>query len=253
MSMLVGYLVYDVLFLAAATLFYGGAAYGGGWVFSALVEHRMHWSLALFPAIVAGVLTLIGEVFVASSLCPRLAPGRYPMMKGAVFYGWLFRSLFRRILLGFGLQWLIFSSNVLRFLALRALGAKVHFTSSVSNDVALLDPALLVLQPGCMIGARCLVTGHFIEAGKLVLGRVEVGEGALLATDVLCAPGVVIGKRAIVKGAAKLSVGAVIGDGAQIGPDAFIDAGAQIGAKARLGPRTMVKRRQVVEEGARLP
>jgi UDP-3-O-[3-hydroxymyristoyl] glucosamine N-acyltransferase len=168
------------------------------------------------------------------------------MMKGAVFYGWLLRSALRRVLFVPGLKWFLFASNVLRYLALRGLGARIAFTTSMSADVDLLDPSLLVTGPGTTFGARCFVSGHFVEGGKLVLGTVSVGQNSLLSADVMCAPSVEIGERVTVKARANVSVGTRIGDRAQIGAAAFLDSnvtvapGAVVANNAYVAPRTEV-------------
>jgi acetyltransferase-like isoleucine patch superfamily enzyme len=247
-----GLVVYDVLYLLFATVLYGGAITAGARAFVAL-SARVPWPFAVVPSLLAGLLALIAEVFVATRLCPPLRPGRYRMMKSVTFFAWVFRSLFRRVLFDCGLRYLLFSSNVLRFLAFRALGAKVHFTASVSNDVAVLDPALLTLHPGSMIGARCLIAGHIVDGGRLILGHVDIGEGTLLAVDVLCAPGVVIGKGVTVKARVSLAPNVHIDDGADIGGSAVIEVGARVGKKARVDTCAHVARRQVIEERAKFP
>jgi carbonic anhydrase/acetyltransferase-like protein (isoleucine patch superfamily) len=250
--MVFGLVLYDFLFIVAASGFYGGAVFVGVRAFQALALH-VHWSLAIVPAMVCAVFSLIVEVFLATSLCPPLKPGRYRMMKSVTFFSWVFRSMFRRILLDTGLRWLVFSSNVLRFLALRALGAKVHLSSSMSMDVMITDPALVDVHAGAMLGARSLLAAHMFERGRLILGRIEIGEGSLLATEVICAPGVVIGKNVIVKGRVSIAPYARIDDGADIGAETLIDTAARVGKKARIDSRSHIKRRQVVEDGARFP
>ena len=135
-----GLVVYDLLYFTLAALLYGGAGYGAVRIAHALPG----WPpiLAWPIAVLGGLLALIAQVGLLSALCPRLKPGRYAMMKGPVFWGWIFRSLLRRVLLLPTLKWILFSSNVLRFLSLRAMGARVAFTTSISADVDLLDPSL---------------------------------------------------------------------------------------------------------------
>lgn len=246
-----GLVVYDVLFVALATALYGGALAAAARVFQTLAAH-VPWPLAVFPAAFAGIATLIAEVSLLSALCPRLRPGRYPLMKGPVFFGWILRSLLRRILFLPGVRWILFSSNVLRFFALRGLGARVAFTTNMSADADLLDPALFVAGPGATIGARCLVSGHYIEKGELVLGEVRVGKGALLAVEVICGPGVVVGEGVLVKGRAGISIGARLEDRAVIGAESLVDANAVVGAGAQIGNRVHVKPKTEVPAGTKV-
>lgn len=249
--MALGLLIYDVLFVVLASLLYGGAALGAHRAFVAL-SAVLPSPLALFPAAFAGLLCLIAEIAALSALCPRLRPGRYTMMKGAVFFGWILRSMLRRILFVPGVRWFIFSSNMLRFLALRGLGARVAFTTNMSVDADILDPALFVAGPGATIGARCLVSGHYIEDGKLVLGEVRVGRGSLLAAEVGCAPEVTIGDKVLVKARAALSLGVKVGDRAVLGGASVIDAFAVIGEGAEIGNTVYVKPRTEVPAGAKI-
>ena len=245
--MALGLLAYDVIFLTLAACLYGGAGMAAVQVFVFLTEKMgVPVGFAVFPAFLAFLFVLIVEVSFLTALCPRLTPGKYDMMKGAVFYGWLLRSALRRIMFVPGLKWFLFASNTLRFLTLRGLGAKVSFTTNMSADVELLDPSLVKVGPGAVLGARCLVSGHFVEDGKLVLGTIEVGKGSLLAADVICGPGVVIGEKVMVKAQAGIGLGTKIGDRASIGARAFLDSNVIVEAGAVVGNAEFVKPRTVV-------
>jgi len=242
--------VYDLLYFTLATLLYGGAVYGGLRIRAALDgwPPLLAWPIALL----GGLIALIAEVGLLSALCPRLKPGRYAMMKGPVFWGWMFRSLLRRVLLLPSLKWVIFSSNVLRFLALRAMGARVAFTVSISADVDLLDPSLLTIGPGAVIGARCGLSGHYVENGQLVIDGIRVGARALLAADVGVGPGCSIGPRAFIKPRSTLTLFVNVGEGAEIGPAALLDPRATVGKGAFVGSGGYVGARGVVADGGRV-
>ncbi len=244
-------IAYDILYLTVAATLYAGAAFVSFEAVS-ILAHFVAWPFLPVPALLVAIVVLIAEVSLLSSMCPRLVPGRYPMLKGSVFYGWILRSLLRRVLLPPGLRFVIFSSNILRFLALRGLGARVDFAANMSSDVDLLDPALLVVGPGATIGARCLISGHYVEKGVLVLDEVRVGAKALLAVQVLVAPGVTVGAGVVVKGTAVLSVGVVIGEGSSIGANSFIDTRARVGAGVSIGPGVHVPARTVIGDHERL-
>lgn len=241
--MALGLLAFDVVTLAFAVVFYGSSALVAEAVYARLAT-RLPWAVALVLACVAFLVVLILEVSLACRLTPRPRPGRYAMMKGAVFWGWILRMAFTRLLFLPGFKTLIFYSNVLRFFALRGLGADVAFSASMSSDVEILDPALLSVGPGAMLGARTFVSGHFIEKGELRLDEVRIGADALLGMDVTCAPGVTVGRRAIVQPRTTLSVRVAIGDGAQVGLGSLLEAdvvvaeGAKVPAGSHLAPRT---------------
>jgi acetyltransferase-like isoleucine patch superfamily enzyme len=234
-----GLIVYDLLYLTLAALLYGGAAFAAVRAQAALSAPA---PLASYPlAALAGLLTLIAEVAALSALCPRLRPGKYTMLKGAVFWGWILRSMLRRILLLPSIKWVLFNSNLLRWLALHAMGARVAFTSSISSDVELLDPSLTVIGAGAVLGARCAIACHYVENGQLILGEVRIGARALLAGEVGVGPGAVIGERAFIKVRTAISLRAVIGAGAHVGPGAWIDKDAVVTENARIGTLQHVK------------
>lgn len=241
--MTLGLVAFDVVTLVCAVAFYGGAALAADAVYTRLVL-RMPWPFAFVLAAVVFLFVLILIVSIACRATPRPRPGRFALMKGAVFWGWIFRMAFTRLLFPPGLKELIFYSNVLRFLALRGLGARVAFSASMSSDVVLLDPALLSVEKNAMLGARALVSGHFIENGELRLDEVHIGEGALLGMDVACAPGVIVAARAVVQPRATLSVRVKVGEGAVVGVASLLEAdvvvadGAKVPAFSRLEPRT---------------
>ncbi len=240
--------LYDVLYLSLAAALYGCA----GWAGYSLARSLPLWIGAPL-GVVAALLTLIALVAALSALCPRLAPGKYPLARGlsSVALGWVLRSMLRRILFLPSLKSVLFSSNALRFLALRALGARVAFSANISSDVDILDPQLLTLGPGATVGARCFISGHFVADGMLVLREVRIGAGALLALQVVVAPGCTIGEKAVLKPGASLSVGAQIGDGAEIGIGALIDTVARVGNGAVVGTLAHVPPRTRIAAGAR--
>ncbi len=240
--------VFDLFFVLLATLLYGGAILAGARVYSALASH-VPWPLAVVPSIYAALLVLVAEVSLCSALCPRLREGRFRMMKDMVFFSWSFRMLLRRAVSVPGVKFLLFSSNVLRFFVLRGLGARVAFSTNMSSDVDILDPALLTVGAGATLGAHTLITGHYFERGTLVLGEVHVGEGALLAFEVACAPGVRVGPGATIKSRASLSVNVVVGDGAVVGGGAALDSGVLIGARARVANAAVVLKGTEVADG----
>ena len=244
-----GLVVYDVLYLTLAALLYGGAI-AVGLRAQALLSRGAPFPVACALAVLVGIVALIAAVGVLSALCPRLAPGRYKLMRGSVFWGWMLRSMLRRILWLPGLRWILFSSNVLRFLTLRALGARTAFTASFSADAELLDPSLLEVGPGAIVGARCIVAGHWVQDGELVLDRVVIGARAMLAGEVIVGPGCVIGERALIKVGAALGVAVQVGERAEVGARANVDSGSRLGARCHIGSAAYVPAKSVVPDDA---
>ncbi len=245
-----GLVIYDLLYLTTAALLYGGALSAGAWVLGTLspFSPAVSWPLAAL----ASLLALILEVGVLTALCPRLRSGSWPFLKSRVFWGWLLRSMLRRVLLLPSLKWILFNSNVLRWLSLRAMGCRIAFTASMSSDVDVLDPSLTTIGAGAIIGMRCVLTGHYIVPGLLVLEPVAIGEKAVLAADVGVAPGVTVGEGALVKPRTTLSVRASVGARAEVGPAAFIDMLGRVGEGANVGTGAYVGVRGLVPDGGRV-
>ena len=237
-----GLVLYDCIYLIVAAALYGGAGYVGIET-AAWLGRNLGWWAVLFAVPVALVALVVGAG-VLGLLLPRVRPGRYPLMKGRVFWGWLLRTMLRRILFYPPIKVLLFTSNILRWLTLTALGGRVSFTANMSSDVDLLDPWLLRVGPGATIGARCLLSGHYIKGGDLVLDEIEVGGGTLLAADVAVGPAVRVGRDCFVLGRAALAPGVQVGDGALVGSHAFLEAGVVIEAGARVPNSAHVKRDQ---------
>jgi carbonic anhydrase/acetyltransferase-like protein (isoleucine patch superfamily) len=248
--MAIGLIVYDLLYVALLAALYGGAAISATWVHDQLIV-QLPLIISVPIAILAGLVSLIAAVGVLTALLPRVRPGRYDLMKGAVVYSWLLRSLLRRCLLLPLVKTVIFSSNILRFLALRALGARVAFTANMSSDVDVLDPCLLEVGAGATIGAKCLVSGHYIDKGQLVLGAVEIGPKALLAAEVLIAPDTKIGANVRILPQAALGAGVEIGDGAVIYPRCLLEGQNRIAPRARVPIGTIMLHGEEVERRAR--
>ena len=230
--MAVGLVAYDCIYLIVAAALYGVAGYAGLESAAWLARNLGWWAVLLAVPVALGAL--VAQVGVLGLLLPRVKPGRYPLMKGAVFYGWLLRTVLRRVLFYPPLKVLLFTSNVLRWATLRALGARVAFTANMSSDVDLLDPWLLRVGPGATIGAGCLVSGHYIKGGDLVLAGVEVGAGALLAVQVAVGPGASVGARAMLLGRCSIGPGAKLGEGCVVGAHAYVEPGVEVEPEVRV-------------------
>jgi carbonic anhydrase/acetyltransferase-like protein (isoleucine patch superfamily) len=246
-----GLVAYDLTYFALATALYGTAGWATVRVL-VLAPAIVPWPFLIVPGGLVFLLCLIAMVGALTLLCPRLKTGKVRLMKGT-FFVWMVRSLLRRILFAPGLKWFLFTSNVLRFLTLRALGANVAFTANMSADVDVLDPSLLEVGPGAVIGARSLLSGHYVEGGVLMLGKITIGAKVLIAADVTVGPGAVVGDRATAKVRAAIGPNAHLGKGATLGGDAGMDSNSRVGDGADIGVRCYLARGAVVAAGEKVP
>jgi acetyltransferase-like isoleucine patch superfamily enzyme len=247
-----GLVAYDLTYFALATALYGGAAWVAARAF-AEAQPYLPWPFLLVPCFAVFLVVLVAEIGVLTLLLPKLKTGKTALMRGSNFYVWMARSLLRRILFVPGLKWVLFTSNTLRFLTLRALGAKVAFSASMSADVEVLDPSLLIVGPRAVIGARSLLSGHYVEGGVLILGAITIGEKALIAADVTVGPGANVGEGATCQIRSAVGPNVVLGKGARLGGDSGLDVNVKVGAGADIGVRCYLARGVTVPDGARIP
>jgi acetyltransferase-like isoleucine patch superfamily enzyme len=247
-----GLVAYDLTYFVIASALYGGAAWVAARAFAVGAQY-LPWPFLLVGCGAVFLITLIAEVGALTLLVPKLKPGRSALMRGKNFYVWMVRSLLRRILFAPGLKWFLFTSNTLRFLTLRALGARVAFSANMSSDVDVLDPSLLVIGPRAVVGARSLLSGHYVEGGVLILGTVTIGEKAMVAADVTIGPGATIGDGATCQLRSAVGPNAVLGKGARLGGDSGLDVNVHVGANADIGVRCYLARGVKVPDNARIP
>ena len=241
-----GFLAMDVL--------YGCGLVGLG-LAAATVGLAVHGALhatparALVAALLAAFRTWVLIVGIAAALLPRPRPGKDRLMGHPVFYIWMFSLLLRRFVDIPPIQTVIFQSNVLRFVVLRLLGAKISLTTSLSSDVVLLDPALLTAGPGCIVGSGAILASHVVLEGRLLLAPIRLGRDVELGARSVVSPGVTIGDGARVSVGATLGPDVTIGEGAKIGAYALIEAGVTVGRGATVLGDTLVPAGTDVPDG----
>lgn len=225
----------DAIWLAGLVALIGLSA-GAAFVVAGLVPGPLGWGLA----VVAGLGAWIAATTSLAWLLPRPKAGRHPMMGDASFFLWVLGLVLRRWLdlPPMGLLWR--QSNLARFVVLRACGARVHLTTSLSSDVVLLDPNLFAAGPNVVIGSGTLISGHYVSRGDLVLAPVSIGAGSEIAAQVTIGPGCSIGAGVRVEPGANLGNESEIGAGAVIGFLATIHPRARVPAGTRVPPHAVV-------------
>jgi serine acetyltransferase len=88
------------------------------------------------------------------------------------------------------------------------------FGASVGKDIALggklVDPHLIRIEDGAIIGEGSVVTAHAINSGSIFLAPVIVGRRATVGVGAVVYPGVVVGEGAVI------TANAVVRSGTQI-------------------------------------
>jgi acetyltransferase-like isoleucine patch superfamily enzyme len=99
----------------------------------------------------------------------------------------------------------------------RLLGARFGRGIAIVSG-RILDPWLVTIERGALIGDGALVLGHAINViatgeDALILGRVEIGEGALVGARAIVMPGARIGAHAMIQAMSLVPMGARIPPG----------------------------------------
>jgi acetyltransferase-like isoleucine patch superfamily enzyme len=105
---------------------------------------------------------------------------------------WTARLVLHRILYLPVLKNILYASPLLRWLTLRLLGARVPFDMRASSDVVVLDPGLLEIGAGSLLGGGVWISGHYIDEAKIVLRRTRIGSNVNLFIRSVIFPGAVI-------------------------------------------------------------
>jgi acetyltransferase-like isoleucine patch superfamily enzyme len=213
------------------------------------------WLLpALVPALVPLFLVaLCLTTWLARLLVPRPRPGdhAFPISNDAV--RWALHFALRRVLLGPPWERWIMGTNVLRWTALHALGARTSLSAMMSSDVAILDGWGLHVGPESMVGAECSIACHMIVGDRLIVAPVHLARRAQIRGGAKIASGVTVGDSAVVGPLCRLRPNASVGAKARLGMQVDVGVGATIGAGARVGDRAVIEAGAVVADGARVP
>lgn len=220
------------------------------------------------------IAVLLGMTLVARIVrlfVPKLVPGTYRFPKHRIARAWIVHFGLQRILYLPLWRPIFFSVAFLRTAMLRALGARVPMAINTGSDPQLLDPSLVTIGRGAIVGAGVMTTCHWIIAGRLRLAEVRVGVDAQLHEAVKLGPGTTVGDGAMIGAETQVGPDCTIGTRARVGPgcrllgdveigdgaklEAFVtcERGVRIGKKAIIAPGAHLPRGQVVEEGARFP
>jgi len=239
-------------------LIWAAGLFGLGYLsaFSALAVHGLiagKPALAITLALVTALLTWIFACTAVLFVLPKPKPGKYRLMRGSTFYWWALGFIARRWLDLPPMGLLYRQSGVLRFIVMRAAGAKVAFTAQMSSDALVLDPSLLTMGPNTMLGSQTTVAGHFILGDRLILAPVVIHRGAQVASDVVIGPGATIGVNAVIMARSSISPDTIVGDDAVVGACVTLGPGVVIGKGARIPMASVIPAKSQVPAGGTWP
>jgi acetyltransferase-like isoleucine patch superfamily enzyme len=217
-------------------------------------------AVGLAPAFaIAYLFGLTAMTRLARALVPALKPGSYRFPSHKMARAWLFHFALQRILYWPVWRPILFSIATLRTAALRSLGMKVPMAISTGSDPQLLDPNLVEIGEGAIIGADVMTTCHWILGGRLQLAALRIGADAQLHEGAKLAPGVTVGDGAVIGAESHIGPGCQIDDRARIGPSVSLLGDVEVGRGAKIGPFVTIERgvrigrRAVITAGAYVP
>lgn len=230
--MRISLILYDFFLFGLLSFVYGSAfALGAG---SFLLLHSIlpwPWLGFALPLVgLAFILGLILAVGLLNLLLPSMREGYYAAPLSQGFYLWTVYLSLNRMIFIQPIKNLILYSPALRYLAFRALGAKLAYSSSISADVGFADLPLFEIGEGCVIGAHSALTGHYLNKGNLFLGRVKIGRRVNLGAYCRVGPNVEIGDDTWVGADCTIAPMVTIGAGCTIEPLTTVPPGTQIPA-----------------------
>jgi len=245
--MALGQLVADLLYVAGLLLLLTVSSVAGTQCWDVLVRAGVPSWMAFAPAVLAGMVAWVMTVGVLHLPLRRMPAGRHAMMKSAGFYAWFFSYLVRRYLAFPPLLTFVLQSHVLRFVFLRMLGARVHFTTTMSGDVLVLDPALFRAGPGCVVGSGAMVAGHLVANGRLILAPVTLGARVEVGARAGISPGVVV------EDGTRLGVGVNLGPSVHVGKNCVLDHHVTVDAHCTIGEGARILACTYVPPGTEIP
>lgn len=231
------FVLYDLVLWICFSLSHGlalaGALLLGQWLWQTLP--LVVFALCLPSLGLVYLLGLFGVVRVLRLFLPPLQSGYHAVPGSPGFYVWTLHFTLNRLLWLHPLKNLILYSASLRWLAFRALGGKVGFSTSISADVDFVDLPLIRIGAGSLIGSGSLLSGHFMSTEKLHLGPIEIGQGVNIGGNCQIGPHV------------------SIGDGTWIGADCSLAPLVSIGKDCRIEPLSILPPGTELADGERWP
>lgn len=197
--------------------------------------------------------TILLSGCVRSLFIPELKEGVYDLAKEPkVLVTWYAnRFLVEMIMLPF--QRIIFANAVLRYVCLKFLGAKIHFSTTISSN-RVNDFHLISVGKATTIGAWAVLYSHIQpNERQLIVSRTSVGDNCFIGGEALLGVGsktgnnVLLGYRGVIGMLSKVDDNCNIGWAANIGTKCTIGKNVTIGKYASLGSKV------VVADGIKIP
>lgn len=184
----------------------------------------------------------------------------HPIYRGRRFYGTCWTALYYCK----PVYWLVLSLPWLKWLAFRLFGYRGQMAFTVYPDTWIRDLPLLDFGPGVYVANRAtLGTNMPLKNGRILVDRIQIGEGSLIGHLTLIAAGVTIGDQVEIESGTgvgikvkighRVAVGAACGINhfSQLGDHSVVGAGCRIGFRAKVPANAVIAEISAVRNGER--
>lgn len=167
-----------------------------------------------FPAAYVGLVVgfWIGLLLLRLVFIRKISPGTYDLQKPEALR-WIIADTIMRLVERSFLHPYVDDFTPTRYVFYRLMGARVDTSFFFGWDAKILDPWLLEVGRGAVIGSFAVIAGHSVEGDKVVLDPVRIGDGATVGVRSVLLPGVEVGANAIVGAGSLVTKGTVIPEG----------------------------------------
>jgi len=185
-----------------------------------------------------------------------IIPGKFPRDLSHPIYG-------RRRL--YGLCWtsvyyhkpvyyLCLTIPLLKWLTFRLFGYRGSMDFTVYPDTWIRDLPLLDFGPGAYVSNRAtLGTNMALSNGKILVGKIRLGKGALFGHLTVVGPGLVMGDGSEIGAASVLGSRIEIGEGSFVGQFSGVNHHVKIGAHSVIGGHSHIEVRAIIGPDLELP
>lgn len=222
-------------------------------VFNYFIQH-----LHVVAVIVLCALTFINVYILVTGILFRifvrpLREGRY-RVNSARHMMWRLNWNFYSYVFLFLRQYLFYNKTI-RYLFFRLLRVNLSYSTYFAETVDMQDcNNLIYFGRKVAIGSEVLLSTHLaLDANIHILKKLIVGDNTQIQARSCLAPGVRIGKNAIIGFENRLSVDVEVGDNTRTGVNTTIHYGAKIGNNCRIGHGVIVDEYSVIPDGSIIP
>ncbi len=166
------------------------------WTATVLFVWRDPSVARLFASPVVLLATFFVTLLALRLIAPPLKKGIYPVGLNRGMVGWYASRSLARASSAAGLDALVQSTYLTRFLHWRALGANIAYGVNAARDVMLMDLPMLTIGTGTTLSFGVRLSAHTFVGDRLMVAPVSIGSNVFLGMDTVVGPTSTIGDGA---------------------------------------------------------